>query len=74
MMLAKVNKIGHILCDFDILPILQLVQRTSLRRGLVVSGGCMPDYMNSLLPIISLAFSCFGLGFTIGYFRGKDRN
>lgn len=32
----------------------------------------MSDLINAVLPIFSLAFACFGLGYIIGFVRGKD--
>jgi len=30
----------------------------------------MSDFINAILPVFSLGFACFGLGYIIGYVRG----
>lgn len=32
----------------------------------------MPDYVYSVLPVLGLGFSCFGLGYIFGFVRGRD--
>lgn len=32
----------------------------------------MPDYVYSVLPVVGFGFSCFGLGYIIGFVRGRD--
>lgn len=32
----------------------------------------MSAVINDLIPYISLAISCFGLGYNIGFVRGRD--
>lgn len=35
-------------------------------------GDPVSDLVNALLPFFSIGFSCFGLGYIIGYVRGRD--